>query len=308
MQGIILSGIGGFYTVLDEAGERHSLRAQAKLRRQRVTPLSGDRVTFEPGQGETHGWLTAVEPRRNQLVRPPVANIDVIGVVVAAASPEPDLLLVDRMLMYAKKCGVDALIIVNKCDEDDDRAAEIEREYRGSGARVVRTSAKTGMGVDALKAALRGRVHALGGQSGVGKSSLLNRLYGFARETGALSEKIERGRNTTRHCELIPLPEGGMALDTPGFSLLELPLTDPAELRFLVTEFEPYEGRCRFAPCMHVSEPDCAVRAAVEAGDISRERWERYKLLHDDMKIRWRDRYAKGGAVLAGGRFSEDWR
>ena len=308
MQGIILSGIGGFYTVLDGEGMRHTLRAQAKLRRQHITPLAGDCVTFEPGQGETHGWLTAVEPRRNQLVRPPVANIDVIGVVVAAASPEPDLLLVDRMLMYAKKCGLDALIIVNKCDEDDTRAEEIEREYRGSGARVIRTSAKTGAGVDELKAALRGRVHALGGQSGVGKSSLLNRLYGFARETGELSEKIERGRNTTRHCELIPLPEGGMALDTPGFSLLELPLTDPAELRFLVTEFEPYEGHCRFAPCMHVSEPDCAVRAAVAAGDISCERWERYKLLHDDMKTRWRDRYTKGGAVLVVGRFSEDWR
>ena len=307
MQGIILSGIGGFYTVLDDEGRRHTLRAQAKIRRQHLTPLVGDRVTFEPGQGETHGWLMAIEPRRNQLVRPPVANIDVIGVVVAAASPEPDLLLVDRMLMYAKKCALDAIIIVNKCDEDSGRAEEIEREYQRSGARVIRTSARTGEGVDTLKEALKGRIHALGGQSGVGKSSLLNRLYGFARETGELSEKIERGRNTTRHCELIPLPDGGMALDTPGFSLLELPLTDPAELRFLVAEFEPYEGQCRFAPCMHVSEPDCAVRAAVESGDISCERWERYKLLHDDMKMRWRDRYAKGGAVSAGGRFPEDW-
>lgn len=294
--------------MLDDGGQRHTLRAQAKLRRQRLTPLAGDRVTFEPGEGEAHGWLTAIEPRANRLVRPPVANIDVIGIVVAAASPEPDLMLVDRMLMYARKNGIESVLIVNKCDEDDQRAQEIERQYAGSGVRVMKTSAKTGEGVQALKEALCSRIHALGGQSGVGKSSLLNRLYGFERETGALSEKIERGKNTTRHCELIPLPEGGMALDTPGFSLLELELTDPAELRFLVPEFEPYEGHCRFAPCMHVSEPDCAVRAAVEAQQVAAERWERYTFLYEDMKTRWRDRYAKGGAVLAGGKFSDDWR
>ncbi len=308
MQGIILSGIGGFYTVLDDEGRRHTLRAQAKLRRQHLTPLAGDRVTFESGEGEAHGWLTAIEPRANRLVRPPVANIDVIGIVVAAASPEPDLMLVDRMLMYARKNGIESVLIVNKCDEDHQRAQEIERQYAGSGVRVMKTSAKTGEGVQALKEALCSRIHALGGQSGVGKSSLLNRLYGFKRETGALSEKIERGKNTTRHSELIPLPEGGMALDTPGFSLLELELTDPAELRFLVPEFEPYEGQCRFAPCMHVSEPDCTVRAAVEAQGVAAERWERYTFLYEDMKTRWRDRYAKGGAVLAGGKFSDDWR
>ena len=291
MEGIILSGIGGFYTVLEDSGERHTLRAQGKLRRQRLTPLVGDRVTFRPGEGEQHGWLEAILPRRSELIRPPVANIDLIGVVVSAGTPAPDLLLSDRMLMFARKSGIETALIVNKCDEDSAMAEDIARQYRGSGARVFRTCAVTGEGVDALKSALSGRVHALGGQSGVGKSSLINRLYGFARETGALSEKIERGKNTTRHCELIPLPDGGMVLDTPGFSLLDLTLCDPFELRFLVPELEPFEGQCRFQPCAHVSEPGCAARAAVEEGRVSRQRWARYCELFEDMKIRWRDRY-----------------
>lgn len=291
MEGIILSGIGGFYTVREDSGACHTLRAQAKLRRQRLTPLVGDRVVFQPGENEQNGWLEAILPRRNQLLRPPVANIDLIGVVVAAGTPAPDLLLADRMLMYARRAGIMAVLIVNKCDQDGGAADDIARQYAGSGAPVFRTCATTGEGVEPLKEALRGKVHALGGQSGVGKSSLLNRLYGFERETGSLSEKIERGKNTTRRCELIPLPDGGMALDTPGFSLLDLELCDPFELRFLVKEFESCEGGCRFAPCAHVSEPDCAVRAAVDRGEIPRERWERYCGLFEDMKIRWRDRY-----------------
>ena len=291
MEGIILSGIGGFYTVREDTGACHTLRAQAKIRRQRLKPMVGDRVVFEPGEKEQNGWLEEILPRRNQLVRPPVANIDLIGIVVAAGSPAPDLLLADRMLMYACQRQIHTALIVNKVDEDASLAEDIARQYRLSGARVFLTCATTGEGVEALKQALSGRVHALGGQSGVGKSSLVNRLYGFDRETGQLSEKIERGKNTTRHCELIPLPDGGMVLDTPGFSLLELELCDPFELRFLVPEFAPCEGHCRFAPCAHVSEPDCAARAAVERGDIPRERWERYCELFNDMKIRWRERY-----------------
>ena len=291
MEGVILSGIGGFYTVREDSGLCHTVRAQAKLRRQRLTPLVGDRVIFQSGEAGQNGWLEAILPRRSQLVRPPVANIDLIGVVVAAGSPAPDLLLVDRMLMYARREGIEAALIVNKCDEDGAVARDIARQYAGSGARVYQTCAVTGEGIEALRAALRGRVHALGGQSGVGKSSLINRLYGFSRATGALSEKIERGKNTTRHCELIPLPEGGMVLDTPGFSLLDLALCDPFELRFLMPEFEAFEGECRFSPCAHVTEPDCAVRAAVARDEVNRERWERYCELFDDMKIKWRERY-----------------
>ena len=291
MEGRVLSGIGGFYTVLSEDGKQYTLRAQGKLRRQRMTPLVGDQVNFQPGEGEQHGWLEAILPRRNQLIRPPVANIDRIAIVVSAGTPEPDLLLVDRMLIFARQNEIEPILVINKCDEDDANAADIERQYAAYGLAVFRTCAAQGTGLDALRAALRGTIHALGGQSGVGKSTLINGLYGLSQETGSLSEKIERGKNTTRRCELIPLEGGGMVLDTPGFSLLELNLMDPLEMRNLIPEFEPYEGTCRFQPCVHISEPGCSVRAAVEDGTIPVERWQRYKALHEDMKQRWRERY-----------------
>lgn len=291
MEGRVLSGVGGFYTVLGEDNQRYTLRAQGKLRKQRLSPMAGDKVRFQPGQGEQHGWLEAILPRSNQLVRPPVANIDRIAIVVSAGTPEPDLMLVDRMLIFARMNDIEPLIVINKCDEGDQSALEIARQYEGTGAKVMRTCAMTGAGLDELRAELAGTIHALGGQSGVGKSTLINQLYGLKQETGRLSEKIERGRNTTRHCELIPLDNGGMVLDTPGFSLLELNLMDPVELRTLIPEFEEYEGTCRFQPCVHISEPDCTVRAAVAEGKISKERWERYKALHEDMKQRWRERY-----------------
>lgn len=291
MEGRVLCGVGGFYTVIDEKGQKYTLRAQGKLRKQRLSPMAGDMVRFQPGQGEQHGWLEAILPRANQLVRPPVANIDRIAIVISAGTPEPDLMLVDRMLIFARMNEIEPLIVINKCDEGDMSAAQIAQQYAGTGTKVMRTCAMTGDGIEALREELKGTIHAFGGQSGVGKSTLINKLYGLTQETGGLSEKIERGRNTTRHCELIPLPGGGMVLDTPGFSLLELNLMDPVELRNLIPEFEEYEGTCRFQPCVHISEPDCTVRAAVSQGRISKERWERYKMLHEDMKQRWRERY-----------------
>lgn len=292
MEGSVLSGVGGFYTVLDDQGRRFTLRAQAKLRRQQMKPLVGDRIRFQSGDGDQYGWLEAVLPRRNQLIRPPVANIDRIAVVVSASVPEPDFMLVDRMLIFAQMNGIRSTLVINKCDSANAISAkEVASQYSASGAEVFFTSAETGDGVDELKAALRGSVHAFGGQSGVGKSTLINKMYGLKQETGELSEKIDRGKNTTRHCELIPLEDGGMVLDTPGFSLLELDLMEPLELRRWLPEFTEFEGQCRFLPCAHISEPDCAVRAAVEDGRIARERWERYRILYDDMKQRWRERY-----------------
>ena len=155
----------------------------------------------------------------------------------------------------------------------------------------MKVCAATGEGLDALRAALAGRVHALAGQSGAGKSTLINALYGLERETGGLSRRIERGKNTTRSCELIPVPGGGMVLDTPGFSLLETALIDPVELKDGWPEFAPREGRCFFQPCYHSTEPRCAVRDAVAAGEIDPRRHERYVELLDEMKLRWRDRY-----------------
>ena len=291
MQGIILRGIGGFYYAMDDMGTVHTLKAQAKLRRERLKPKVGDRIELSPGEGEEYGWILGILPRRNEPTRPPVANIDVICIVVAAATPDPDLLLADRLMLNARRAGVDVQLVINKCDLDPAGAESIAAQYRGAGAEPVLVSAAKGEGLEALRTMLRGKTHALAGQSGAGKSTLINALYGLRMETGDLSRKIERGKNTTRHCELVPVKGGGMVLDTPGFSLLETELFDPVELKEFWPEFAEYEGQCFFQPCYHAIEPRCAVREAVADGKIDAQRHERYVALLDEMRQRWRERY-----------------
>ncbi len=291
MQGTILRGIGGFYTAMDDTGAIHTLRAQRKLRRERMKPKVGDRVEMTPGTGGEEGWLHSILPRRNELDRPPVANIDRIVVVAAAAVPEADLVLVDRMILAARRRGIEPVLAVSKCELNPNRAREICDQYRGAQLRAVALSARTGENLDALRDMLRGSVHALAGQSGAGKSSLINALYRMDLETGDLSERIDRGKNTTRRCELIPLPGGGMVLDTPGFSLLDGEVFDPVELQDSYPEFEPYLGSCYFKPCYHATEPRCGVRDAVAAGRIDEQRHRRYVELLEDMKQKWRERY-----------------
>ena len=290
MQAIILRGIGGFYYALDEAGEVHQVRAQRKLRRDRK-PKVGDRVEIAPGEGEEDGWILSILPRKNELARPPVANIDVVVIVAAAAAPLPDLTMVDRLMINARRSHVDVMLVISKCDLDEGMAADILNQYRGAACRPMRVSSKTGEGIEALKAALRGRVCALAGQSGAGKSTLINALYGLDLETGDLSRKIDRGKNTTRSCQLIPVAGGGMVLDTPGFSLLETDVFDPVEIRDSYPEFTPFEGRCFFQPCYHASEPKCAVRDAVAEGAIDPDRHGRYAEILGDMRQRWKERY-----------------
>ena len=263
MQAIILRGIGGFYYALDEAGEVHQVRAQRKLRRDRK-PKVGDRVEIAPGEGEEDGWM---------------------------AAPLPDLTMVDRLMINARRSHVDVMLVISKCDLDEGMASDILNQYRGAACRPMRVSSKTGEGIEALKAALRGRVCALAGQSGAGKSTLINALYGLDLETGDLSRKIDRGKNTTRSCQLIPVAGGGMVLDTPGFSLLETDVFDPVEIRDSYPEFTPFEGQCFFQPCYHASEPKCAVRDAVAEGAIDPDRHGRYAEILGDMRQRWKERY-----------------
>ena len=289
--GTILRGVGGFYYARDGEGRLYTLRAQGKLRRERMKPKVGDVVELMPGEGEEHGWILRIQPRRNELTRPPVANIDVIVVVAAAATPDPDLMMVDRLLLNARRAGIAARLVINKSDLDAARAADIAEQYRGAGVEATLVCAGTGEGLDALRDALRGKVHALAGQSGAGKSTMINALYGLDLETGDLSRRIERGKNTTRHCQLIPVAGGGMVLDTPGFSLLETDVFDPVELKDSWPEFAPCEGKCYFQPCYHATEPRCAVRQAVAAGEIDPRRHERYVALLEEMRQGWRDRY-----------------
>lgn len=291
MTGSILRGIGSFYTVLaDEDAQEYTLRAQKKLRHQKLTPMVGDRVRFTPGEGDDDGWIEEILPRKSELIRPSVANADMLMLVVASV-PQPDMLLVDKLILRAERGGMTPAICVNKVDLGEELAQRIAAEYAGTELRVFSVSARTGEGIGALREALRGKVTCLAGQSAVGKSSLLNALFGLNLETGGLSRKTERGRHTTRHAEMMAL-DGSFVLDTPGFSLLELETDmEPQEFAGLYPEYNALAADCRFQPCLHDREPGCAVRAAVESGALGAARWARYRQLLGEVRENWKGRY-----------------
>ena len=290
LNGSIVKGMGGLYTVRDENGREYVLRCKGKFRRLRMSPLVGDMVAFTPGEGEEHGWVEEILPRSSQLARPPAANVELVFIVLAPV-PAPDLLLTDRLLIQSRRQNIQPALVVNKCDQDPAWYPRIKRQYQGAEAPIYPVSAITGEGVEELKAAMRGKLSCMAGQSGVGKSTLVNALIGLEMKTGDISRKIQRGKHTTRHAELME-KDGLRLLDTPGFSLLEMGENkDPVLLQEDYPEFEPYLGQCRFSPCYHLSEPGCRVLAAVKAGEIPRERVERYHLLLNEMKEKWRERY-----------------
>lgn len=266
-QGVLVRFFGGFYVAADADGQEYTLRCPKKFRHQRLSPLVGDAVRFTPGQGEEEGWLVEILPRKTECIRPPVANVTLLLVSICP-SPEPDLLLVDRLLARAKKQGMKTALIVGKCDLDGGKLlAQMQEEYRGADCCC------------------------LAGQSGVGKSTLLNALLDLQLETGEISEKIQRGKNTTRYAQLL-IHDGIRVLDTAGFSLLETEKgMEPEKLQELYPEFQPYIGQCRFQPCLHDREPGCAVTQAVQAGEIDGNRVERYRELLADVRLAWKNRY-----------------
>ena len=289
-QGTLIRGYGGFYTVRDAEGQEFTLRCKKKFRRLGLSPLVGDEVLFTPGEGEEHGWLEEILPRSSQCLRPPVANVSLLLIVVAPV-PEPDLLLVDRMMVRARAQGMDMLLVVNKCDLDAGLAQELQAQYAGAQVPVFAVSAESGQGLAALRERMAGRLCCLTGQSGVGKSTLLNALLGLSLETGEISRKIQRGKNTTRHAELL-MKDGLRVLDTAGFSLLELDGgMEPVTLKEYYPEFAAYEGKCRFEPCYHDREPGCAVTAACQAGEMDPMRLERYRQLLQEVRQTWKERY-----------------
>lgn len=289
-EGVIVKGVGGLYYAREPDGDTHVLRAKGKFRRQRLTPMVGDRVRFTPGQSEEHGWVEEILPRESELIRPPVANIRYILLVLAPA-PAPDWLLIDTLIAMALRQGIRPALVMNKCDLDPELYAAMRRDYAGLGAPMLEVSALTGRGLDELRALLKEGVCCFAGQSGVGKSTLLSAATGLELKTGEISRKISRGRHTTRHAELLFSGEYRV-LDTPGFSLLELwEGLEPIRLKELYPEFAPYEGQCRFSPCYHLGEPGCAVLEAAREGQISRARLERYHLLLKRAQEAWRNRY-----------------
>ena len=289
-EGVIVKGVGGLYYARGEDGGTHVLRARGIFRRRHITPMVGDRVRFTPGQGEEHGWVEEILPRESQLVRPPVANVRYL-VIVLAPAPAPDYLLIDTLIAMALRQGIRPALVVNKCDLDGGTYEAVRSDYAGLGAPLLAVSALSGQGMDGLRSLLAAGVCCLAGQSGVGKSTLLCAATGLRLQTGEISQKIHRGRHTTRHAELLFSGEYRV-LDTPGFSLLELwEGLEPIRLKEYYPEFAPYEGQCRFSPCYHLSEPGCAVLKAARAGEISQARLERYHLLLKKAQEAWRNRY-----------------
>lgn len=278
-KGIIIKGIGGFYYIKTDNGEIVECKARGVFRKKKITPMVGDRVEVSNGQ------ILEILERTNFMIRPPVANIDVLLIVVAAKSPDPNLFLIDKLLVYAKSRGIDAVICINKTDLDKNE--ELVKTYENAGYKVISVSAQTKENINELKKMLSGKTTAFSGLSGVGKSSLLNLISNSAMETGDLSEKIMRGKHTTRHVELFEIEGGGYVFDTPGFSSLELTeITDidASELCEYFPEFSKDE--CRFKTCIHVNEPDCQVKKMVDEGVISISRYENYKEMYNILKSR----------------------
>ncbi|MBC7348051.1 MAG: ribosome small subunit-dependent GTPase A [Clostridia bacterium] len=274
LEGILLRGRGGFYDVQSNGDIwRCTLRGKHRWFGREILP--GDRVRFQPLPGQ-QGTIEEVLPRQTRLVRPAVANVRQVIVVMSLALPPVNWLLLDRLLVTAEAAGVAPVIVFNKVDLVTD-AGPLVPLYRDLGYSVMLTSAVTLVGIEQLRHALQHNISVFAGPSGVGKSSLLNAVQpGLRLKTAAVSEKIARGRHTTRHVELLPLPGGALVADTPGFTQLTLPAMKREELAYFFPEMAARASGCRFTNCLHQAEPGCAVRQAVEAGEINRQRYAHY--------------------------------
>ena len=278
--GRIIRSLSGFYDV-QTPEEVVTCRGRGILRKSGQSPLTGDMVEITVEQGK--GMIEKILPRKNRFVRPAVANVDALVVFAANANPVTEPFLIDRVAAIAQDQGVPVYLCVNKCDLDP--AVDLLRIYRNAGFPVIRASAETGEGVEQLRQLLRGKLAAFTGNTGVGKSSMLNALCpALSLATGQVSEKLGRGRHTTRHVELFCLEEDTFVADTPGFSSFDTEQMDvllKENLQYTFPDFAACLGKCRFQDCSHRTEPDCAVRAAVEAGAIEKTRYESYLRLYE---------------------------
>lgn len=293
MTGKIIKGIAGFYYVLVESAV-YECKAKGIFRKEKKKPLVGDNVEIEVlDSEEMTGNLVSILSRKNELIRPAVANVDQSMVIFALESPKPNIALLDRFLLMMEWQQVDTVICFNKEDLADQGEAErLSSIYENCGYQVLVCSAEREEGVDAVKDILKGKTTVVAGPSGVGKSSLTNLLQeNVLMETGEISQKLKRGKHTTRHSQVIPVNEDTFLMDTPGFSSLDTIDVPKEELRFYFPEFEGYEGKCRFNGCQHMNEPDCAVKTAVEDGSINKSRYENYMMFYEELKEKDKRRY-----------------
>lgn len=291
MQGKIIKGIAGFYYVHVAGSGVYECKAKGIFRKDGVKPLVGDDVEMEvTHEKDMEGNIMRILPRKNELVRPAVANIDQALVVFAVTKPKPHFNLLDRFLVMMETKEIPAILCFNKADiAGNAEIAGLKAVYENCGYPLIFTSAKKEENIDRLKELLQGKTTAVAGPSGVGKSSLINRLQsGVKMETGSISRKIERGKHTTRHSELIMLGDESYIMDTPGFSSLYAGNMEKEDLKYCFPEFAPYEGKCRFNGCGHIHEPGCAVKQAADEGKIHRIRYEDYVMMYRELQERKR--------------------
>ena len=287
MRGKIIKGIAGFYYVDDGMGVLVQCRAKGVFRNRNLKPLVGDNVEFDLlDEKDMEGNVTEILPRKNALVRPAAANVDQALVVFALTHPDPNLNLLDRFLVMMEAQQVPVIICFNKADlageEEEERYRFI---YETAGYEVLFLSAQENRGLDQVRERLAGKTTVFAGPSGVGKSSLTNRLFPeAAMETGDISQKIKRGRHTTRHSELFSLGNGTYLMDTPGFSSMYIEDMEADELKNYFPEFSPWEDGCRFLGCVHMGEKVCGVKEAVAEGKIGKSRYENYRLMYQELK------------------------
>lgn len=273
-----MKGIGGFYYVKTESGV-YECKARGIFRKDSFSPLPGDKVSISiEDEGNKLGNIEEILPRESRLIRPAVANVNQVVIVVSIRSPQPDFILLDKLLITFEQKGINAVICINKIDLDENKKYKTVIEaYQKAMYKVIAVCSVAEIGFDELESALKDKTTVFAGQSGVGKSTILNRvLDSYVMETGKVSDKIERGKHTTRHAEIIELKSGGFVVDTPGFSSFELSDVEANELQNFYPEFREYYGSCKFTGCMHISEPSCGVKDALERGVFDRGRYERY--------------------------------
>ena len=289
MTGKIIKGISGFYYVYVEGAGLYECKAKGAFRKQKIKPLVGDNVEIAViDEANKLGNVEKILPRKNELIRPAVSNIDMALVIFASAKPDPHFNLLDRFLCMMEYQKVPVTICFNKIDlVDQEKLKEYSGIYEPAGYNVIFTCTKTKEGLGSIRSLLEGKTTTVAGPSGVGKSSIINCLQSdITMETGTISEKIERGKHTTRHSEIIPVSHDTYIMDTPGFSSMDVPGFEKENLWTCYPEFVRYEPYCRFIGCSHINEPDCGVKAAVEDGEISPVRYENYKLLYEELKNR----------------------
>ena len=287
MQGKIIKGIAGFYYVHVVESGLYECKAKGVFRKEKIKPLVGDMVEMDVlDEAEKKGNIVDILPRKNELIRPAVANIDQALVVFAVTKPKPHFNLLDRFLIMMESKEIPVILCFNKKDiATEPEIQKLKDIYETCGYQMVFTSAIQEENVSQLKELLKGKTTAIAGPSGVGKSSLINILQPDAKmETGSISEKIERGKHTTRHSALIWIEDDTYIMDTPGFSSLYTNDFEKEELKFYFTEFVPFEGQCRFQGCDHVHEPGCAVKDALEEGKIHPVRYENYLEMYQELK------------------------